>query len=96
MSAPTFRESVAAGCVMAVLAMCMFALAQQLDDSGIASEMETAQAIEEEAAAIASREWAARRICGIESTPRWDGDELTCLTHRGHRASRQVVAQVKP
>ena len=96
MSAPTYRESVAAGCVMAVLALCMFILAQQLDDSGIASEVEIAQAIEEEAAALASREFVAQQICGVEATPRWKGDELTCLTHRGHPASRQVVAGVKP
>ena len=96
MSATTFRESVAAGCTMAGLLFCIFLLAQQLDDSGIASEVEIAQAVEEEAAALASREFVAQQICGIEATPRWRGDELTCLTHRNHPASRQVVAGVKP
>ena len=96
MSAPTFRESVSAGCVLAALFFCIFLLGQQLEGIGIADEVEIAQAIEEEKAALASREYVAQQICGQEGIAQWKGDELTCLTHRNYVASRQVVAGVKP
>lgn len=97
MSAPTFRESVAAGCVMAALALCMFALAQQLDDSGIESEVEIAQAVEEEAAALASREWVARNACKPEGYGVWVSDtQIQCYMHNGKRTGGVVVAGGRP
>ena len=46
--------------------------------------------------ALTSRDWAARQVCGPNAAFEWRGDELNCFTHRGHRASRQVVAEVTP
>jgi len=42
--------------------------------------------------AMTSRDWAARQVCGQNAAFEWRGDELSCFTHRGHKASRQVVA----
>ena len=81
-------------CLAAIVA-CIFALAQQLDAADIRSELETIAAIEEEKAALASREYVAQQICGQEGIAQWKGDELTCRTHRNHVASRQIVAEAK-
>jgi hypothetical protein len=52
---------------------------------------------DEEAEAIASREWVARQKCGPEASWRWDGDNLQCLTKHGKRTGKPVmVAGVKP
>ena len=88
------RASSAPYWVLSVFIAIVFALAQQLD--GIGTEIDTARAIEADKAALASREWVARQKCGVEGIAQWDGDELTCRTHRNHVASRQIVAQVKP
>jgi len=43
--------------------------------------------------AITSRDWAARQVCGPNSTPVWQSDkELSCLTTKGRTASKQVAA----
>ena len=53
------------------------------------------EADKEDKAAISSRDFAARQVCGQEAAFEWRGDELQCFTHRGHRASRQVIAEVQ-
>ena len=45
--------------------------------------------------AMTSRDWAARQVCGPNSTPVWRSDkDLQCLTTKGRTASKQVVAGV--
>lgn len=50
---------------------------------------------DEESAAVASREYVAQVKCGHEAAYKWNGDELTCYTHRGHIASRQMVGSIQ-
>lgn len=41
-----------------------------------------AQAAQEDADALASRDWAALQICGSNEAPVWRGDTLECLRER--------------
>ncbi len=41
-----------------------------------------AQAAQEDAEALDSRDWAALQICGANETPVWRGDTLECLRER--------------
>lgn len=41
-----------------------------------------AQAAQEDAEALDSRDWAALQICGANETPVWHGDTLECLPTR--------------
>ena len=46
-------------------------------------------AMEEEAAAIASRDFAARKVCGENAGFRWvDDTTLQCLTKRGNKTGK--------
>lgn len=79
----------AAATIMAAFA----ALSSYMDDKRNA--FTDAIAAEEECAAAASRQWAARQACGPNSTPIWVSDkDIQCLTTGGHKASMQVVAEV--
>lgn len=46
----------------------------------------------EEKEAISSQEYVARQVCGQNSGFSFKGEELTCYTKRGHKASVQQVA----
>ena len=45
----------------------------------------------EEQAALASRQWAARQVCGENGTGVWKGDELQCLRTGGQKTGRPVM-----
>ncbi len=56
----------------------------QADDAQRVGNMPTptAQAQQEEADAMASREWAGQQVCGPNATPEWlDDKQLACLRH---------------
>lgn len=57
--------------IFAVLAALAWA---QSDDAAAEAEAD-----EQDRAAISSREWAGRQVCGPKAEPEWRGDELTCL-----------------
>ena len=50
-----------------------------------------AQEEAEEQAALASRQWAARQVCGENGTGVWKGDELQCLRTGGQKTGRPVM-----
>lgn len=79
-------------------AICIgFAMVQQLDPQWDLREVDAAQAVAEERAALESREWAARQKCGPEASWRWDGDDLQCLTKHGRKTGTvsTIVAEVR-
>lgn len=58
-------------CVIAILSAFLW---MQSDDAAAEAEAD-----EQDRAAITSREWAGRQVCGPKAEPEWRGDELTCL-----------------
>jgi hypothetical protein len=46
----------------------------------------------EEEEAISSQVFVARQICGENAGYEWRGEELTCYSKHGRKASKQVVA----
>lgn len=78
-----------------------FGLAQQLDITlDGPSELQAAQAVAEEQDAIASREWAAKQVCGHEASFKWVADtDLQCLDKHGRKVGKPqavTVAGVSP
>lgn len=70
-----------AAALLAVFAAFFWA---QHDDASRIGNPPTAaaQAAQEEAEAIASREWAGQQVCGPRATPEWlDSTTLRCLRH---------------
>ena len=49
------------------------------------------QEAQEVTAAQHSRDWAARQVCGENAAWVWNGDELQCYAHRGHRTGGRVL-----
>lgn len=58
-------------CVIAILSAFLWV---QHDDAAAEAEAD-----EQDRAAISSREWAGRQVCGPKAEPQWEGDVLTCL-----------------
>lgn len=64
--------------IFAIFGLAQFDDARQLGNPPTAAE----QAAQEEAEAIASREWAGQQACGPRATPEWlDAKTLRCLRH---------------
>lgn len=67
--------------LLAVFATFFWAQADDARQLGIPPSA-AAQAAQEEAEAIASREWAGQQVCGPHATPEWlDAKTLQCLRH---------------
>ena len=72
-----------------------FFIAQHLDNTDHSSEWARAselEAVQQEEAARASREFAGQQVCGPGAMAQWDGDVLSCLPKRGEVVT---VAEVK-
>lgn len=83
-----------AAAAMAVFAVFFWAQADDAQRIGTHPLPVAAQAAEEEAEAIASREWAAKQACGPDKTPQWIDDKtLECLRHVDRQA---LVAEHRP
>lgn len=80
----------------AILIAAGFALAQQLDITLTGpSDWEAAQAVAEEREALASREWAARQVCGREASFVWVSDtQLQCQTKHGRKVGKPQLVTV--
>lgn len=70
-------------------AFCFLSDADYRDEFGQASELE---AVQQEEAARASREFAGQQVCGAGARAQWDGDVLQCFPKRG---KVYTVAEVK-
>jgi len=82
---------------LATLAIAtVFALVQQLDITPpTISDLEAAQAVAEEAEALASRDYAARTTCGPEASFRWVSDtDLQCLDKHGRKTGKPQAVTV--
>lgn len=71
MNRTTFPSLSTVAGILAVLALTAWA---QSDDAAAEAEAD-----EQDRAAISSREWAGRQVCGPKAEPQWEGDVLTCL-----------------
>lgn len=91
-----------ANCWLGALAIAVgFAMVQQLDITlDGPSEWAAAKAVAEEAEAMASRDWAARQVCGHEAAFVWVSDtHLQCQTKHGRKVGKPqalTVAGVLP
>ena len=61
-------------------AFCFLSDQDYRDEFGRADEL---QAIQQEEAAKASREFAGQAVCGPGALAQWDGDVLSCIPKRG-------------
>lgn len=65
---------------VAVIALISAFLFVQHDDTRARQEDYQREAAEQDRAAISSREWAGRRVCGPKAEPQWlDDQTLVCL-----------------
>lgn len=73
-----------------------FFMAQHLDNTDHSSEWARAselEAVQQEEAARASREFAGQQVCGAGARAQWDGDVLQCFPKRGKSWIVTEVAQ---
>ena len=63
-------------------AFCFLSDADYRDEFGRADEL---QAVQQEEAAKASREFAGQAVCGPAAIAQWDGDVLMCTPKRGKK-----------
>lgn len=71
-----------AAALLAVFAVFFWAQADDAQRIGAHPLPAAAHAAQEEAEAIASREWAGQQVCGPRATPEWlDKSTLICLKH---------------
>lgn len=70
-----------------------FLFVQHDDHRGEWAESDSLQAVQQEEAARASREFAGQQVCGPGARAQWDGDVLQCFPKRG---KSWEVAGVKP